>query len=268
MKIILFGSTGMLGKYILNVLNKYYKVICILRNDYDIKSDSNLKLETLLKILKENDVVINCSGLIPHNSDNENNLRDYIKINSIFPNTLINICNKFKCNVIHITTDCVFSGLIGSYNENDKHDSSTYYGISKSLGENENATIIRTSIIGEELHNKKSLLEWIISNKNKIINGYTNHFWNGVTCLTLAKIIKKIIENNLYWKGIRHIHSQDSVSKHELCRYINKIYNLNITIEKVKKNYKNLTLTSIYDKIFEIDTIYNQLIEQREYKLN
>ena len=269
MKIILFGATGMLGKYVLLILKEKYEVICILRSDYDIIKDSNLKLENLLNSIDKTDVVINCSGLIPQNTNNKNNnLRDYIKINSIFPNTLNEICNKLNCNFIHVTTDCVFSGLKGNYNENDIHDSNTYYGITKSLGENEKATIIRTSIIGEELYNKNSLLEWLINNKNKKINGYTNHFWNGITCLTLAKIIKNIIDNNLYWKGVRHIYSPDSLTKYDLCSYINKIYNLNITIEKFEKEYKNLTLSSVYDKVFEIDTIYNQIIEQYEYRVN
>ena len=268
MKIILFGSTGMLGRYVLSVLYKNYQVISFLRDDYDIKNDSNLKLENLLSILQKNDVVINCSGLIPqNNSNNIDSLRDYIKINSIFPNTLNEICSKLNCKFIHITTDCVFSGLKGDYDENDIHDSNTYYGISKSLGENETSTIIRTSIIGEELYNKNSLLEWLKKNKNKTINGYTNHFWNGVTCLTLAKIIKNIIDNNLYWKGVRHIYSPDSVNKYDLCNYINEIYNLNIKIEKIEKEYKNLTLTSVYDKLFDIDTIYNQIIEQYEHNI-
>ena len=70
----------------------------------------------------------------------------------------------------------------------------------------ENATIIRTSIIGHEINHKKSLLEWIISNKNKEINGYRNHLWNGVTCLTLAKIIKNMIDDNIFGKVYVHIY--------------------------------------------------------------
>ena len=72
----------------------------------------------------------------------------------------------------------------------------------KSLGEPENACIIRTSIIGQEETHKKSLLEWILLNKDKEINGYVNHLWNGVTCLTLANIIQNIIHDKLFWKGI------------------------------------------------------------------
>ena len=71
--------------------------------------------------------------------------------------------------LIHITTDCVFTGLTGFYTETSTHDSLDIYGKTKSLGEPEKATVIRTSIIGEELYNKKSLLEWVKTNKNNRI---------------------------------------------------------------------------------------------------
>ena len=149
--------------------------------------------------------------------------------------------NKFK--FIHITTDCVYDGSKGKYSENDIHTTKNIYGITKSLGEPEEATIIRTSIIGEELTNKKSLIEWIKSNKNGEINGYINHYWNGVTCLTLANFIKNIIDNNNFWKGVKHVFSEDIVSKYDLCYYINEIYNLNIKINKYEDALsKNMTL--------------------------
>jgi len=265
MKIIIFGANGMLGRYVFNVLNKDYEILPFLRSDFDIENDSFSKLKRLLINLQEDDVIINCSGLIPQR--NNEKIRNYIKINSIFPHILSEICDNVKCNFIHISTDCVFSGLKGNYNENDTHDATTFYGISKSLGENDNSTIIRTSIIGEELYNKSSLLEWIVKNENKDLTCYTNHFWNGVTCLTLAKIIKNIIDNKLYWKGVRHISSPDYVSKHQLCSYINEIYDLNINIEPIEKEYKNLTLGSIFEPIFKIDKIHNQLIEQKKFKV-
>ena len=87
-----------------------------------------------------------------------------------------------------------FTGKKGSYNEDDLHDEINDYGTSKSLGELCDATIIRTSIIGEELRNKRSLLEWVKSNAHGEINGYDNHYWNGVTCLQLSFFIKDIIE--------------------------------------------------------------------------
>ena len=140
------------------------------------------------------------------------------------------------------------------------------YGITKSLGEPENATIIRTSIIGEELYHKKSLLEWVKSNKDKSIDCYTNNLWNGVTCLTLSKIIYKMINENIFWKGVKHIFSPDIVSKYELCCYINKIYDLNINIIPIEYNCnKNMTLCG--DKLFEINNIESQIIELSKFNL-
>ena len=264
MRVILFGATGMLGRYILKGLEETHEVISIIRSDYDIENDDMSKLEHILSnILQENVVIINSAGLIPHK--NNNDLKKNIKINCLFPHKLSSICSKFKCNLIHITTDCVFSGLKGNYDENDVHDAESIYGISKSLGEPEEATIIRTSIIGEELYSKKSLLEWVISNKGSTIEGYTTHYWNGVTCLTLSNIISKIVNENLYWKGVKHIASPEMVSKFQLCEYINQIYDLNLKIVPIEKEYKNLTLKS--DNIFKTDSIYDQIDTQKKYNI-
>ena len=110
--------------------------------------------------------------------------------------TLAKIKKEHNCQVVHISTDCVFNGKKGNYNEEDDHDCLDVYGKTKSLGENPDLTIIRTSIIGEEITNKRSLVEWVKSNTSKEINGFIKHFWNGVTCLQLAKIIYKIITNS------------------------------------------------------------------------
>ena len=104
--------------------------------------------------------------------------------------------------------------------KDDVHTATDIYGTTKSLGESQKSTIIRTSIIGEELTGQNSLLEWIKSNKNKTINGFANHYWNGVTCLTLSKIIKSIIDKKDYWTGVRHIFSPNTVTKYDLCKYI------------------------------------------------
>jgi dTDP-4-dehydrorhamnose reductase/SAM-dependent methyltransferase len=265
MKILLFGSTGMLGRYVLTVLNKTYEVIYVLRDDYDIEKNTWLELEDLLQNkLQKDDIIINCSGIIPQKYKN-NDYKQFIKINTLFPHKLNEISNKNKFKFIHITTDCVFDGLKGNYSIDDIHTANDIYGISKSLGEPEESMIIRTSIIGEEFYNKKSLLEWIISNKNKNIMGFVNHFWNGITCLELAKIIKNIIDNNLFWKGVRHINSPEIISKYELCKYINEIYNLNIEVTPIEKEFKNLSLIS--SCFLKIDTIYNQLIEQKEFNI-
>ena len=169
--------------------------------------------------------------------------------------------------MIHITTDCVFSGKDGNYNELSEHDETNDYGMSKSLGELCKATIIRTSIIGEELTNKRSLLEWVKSNKEKEINGFTQHYWNGVTCLQLAKIIYKVIKDDLYWEGTRHIFSPKSVSKFELVSIINEVYDLNITVVPFETEKVDKTLITIYNtnSIFNIYSLKEQIIELNKY---
>lgn len=264
--IYLFGSTGMLGNYVKTVLSKKFELNCITRSDYDILQDNFKKLNNIMNNIQEQDIIINCTGIIPQKTANDEHGK-YIKVNTLFPHKLQNISEKVNANFIHITTDCVFDGKKGSsYDENSIHTETNMYGTSKSLGEPENATIIRTSIIGEELFHKKGLLEWVKSNKNRTIQGYGNHLWNGVTCLTLANIIKKIINDKLFWTGVRHIHSQDIVSKYELCCYINEIYNLNMTIQDFPTETVNKTLKSIYESTFEIPNIKNQIYLQ--YLLN
>jgi len=109
-------------------------------------------------------------------------------------------------------------------------------------------------------------LEWLISQQNNNINGYSNHIWNGVSCLTLAEIIKDIIEKNLFWEGVRHIYSPSSVSKYDLCAFINEIYNLNLTIEKVNdKSNIDRSLKSNYSMNFNIKNMENQIIDLFNY---
>lgn len=262
MKILLFGSTGMLGNYVYKILSNTYNIINITRDKYDIINDSWDKLNNIINNLDKNDIIINCIGIIPQKVNND--FKQYIKINTLFPHKIYEFSNKLNIKFIHITTDCVFDGSKGDYNIFDNHTANDIYGISKSLGEPDNATVIRTSIIGHEIKCKKSFLEWIISNHNNQINGYINHYWNGITCLTLANIIYQIIQYNLFWKGIKHIYSPNTVSKYDLCNYINEIYNLNINIKPYETNFKNMSL--IGDNPFKINNIYQQLVEQKNFK--
>jgi dTDP-4-dehydrorhamnose reductase len=267
--VFLLGSTGMLGNYILKYLtNKKYNVTCI-QCDAENNSFDYLKSK-MLQLIRKNDVIINCIGLIPQ-SGSLDDLK-YLKINSIFPKYLDIICHELDINLIHITTDCVFNGEQSPLDEDSIKNETGIYGISKSLGENlQNATIIRTSIIGETANGRvnKSLLEWLKSNKSGTVNGFTNHYWNGVTCLQLAKIIDSIITTNGYWNGIRHIHSPSVVSKYELICMLNEIYNLNInilpvmspTLKDINKSliskYTSLSIPELKLQIKEMKDFYN-----------
>lgn len=264
MKIILFGANGMLGNYFKKYLSQFHQVICLTRNEFDIETCDWGLLQSILLENKPN-IIINCAGSIPQRNKD---IRKFIILNTLFPIQLNKVSKKIACKFIHITTDCVFSGKDGNYNEDSSHDAEDIYGITKSLGEEKTMSVLRTSIIGEEKYNKNSFIEWIIKQKGGIINGYSKFFWNGVTCLQLAKIINQIIDNNLYWEGIRHIHSPDTVSKYELCQYINEIYELNIVINLQDHPEKYMTISTNNDiSMFIIPRIKEQILEQKNYRL-
>lgn len=262
MKVILFGANGMLGSYINNYLSSSLEVISLTRNEMDLTNTSDEIINKIQNLVSYDDIIINAAGII---KQREYNALELIQVNSIFPHLLSIIKKNIGCQVIHITTDCVFSGNKGYYLETDSHDCLDDYGKSKSLGENSNLTIIRTSIIGHEKNNKRSLLEWVLSNKNNIVKGYQNHYWNGVTCLELSKYIYTLIERKKYWLGVRHIFSPDSVSKYKLLHMINETYNLNLTIEEYSTPEECLrNLATIYSQEIQ-KPLKDQLIDLKEY---
>jgi len=268
MKIYVLGSKGMLGRYVSTYLNDYYDVVNLSRDEVDASKVREEELRAKLHNLgiKKGDIVINCIGTIKPMVDALGDL-NAIQVNSIFPRILANVCESMDVNMIHPTTDCVFTGKKGSYVETDEHDISDVYGRTKSLGEPNNCTVVRTSIIGEEVGQGRSLVEWVKSNKDKSVFGFTNHLWNGVTCLEFAKVCRKIIDNNLYWKGIRHVFS-NSVNKLELVTLISDAYELNITVnpkETAEKCDRTLSSGTEFYKNFQIPSLKEQIIEMRGF---
>jgi dTDP-4-dehydrorhamnose reductase len=268
--IIVFGANGMLGKYICDfLLQKNKNIIPLTRRDFDVNELTGAKLQALFARLnlKKDDVIINCIGVIPQSKEtglNTLTTRNYFLVNALFPVLLSAFCGEAK--LIHITTDCVFSGKKGDYIETDDHDETTNYGVSKSLGELSNATIIRTSIIGEDVHDY-SFLEWVRTNKNGQMKGFTHHYWNGITCLQLAAIIHTIIDKNIYWKGVRHIFTGKKYSKYDMAQIINKIYHLNIDIIPFETELVDKSLSTIYAELmFDIPDLYTQILELFNYR--
>ena len=244
--IVILGSNGMLGYAVTEYfLRKGYDVTALTRKDYDIAKDPINKLETFVK---QAEVVINCAGVIK-SVINNSSIEDILQVNSIFPRNLATLCNKHGVKCFHITTDCVYSGRKGNYDENDYFDADDVYGISKNAGDIKDCMTLRTSIIGEEVKGQsRSLLEWARSQAGKSVNGFTNHLWNGVTTVYLAEIIENILNSNLYQKGIFHVFSPNSVNKYELLQSINDVYNLKLKINPYKaESGINRTLNSVND---------------------
>lgn len=267
MKVFVLGSNGMLGRYISAYFkSKGFEVVGITRKELDVLylREEELRAKLFFLKLREGDIVINCIGMIKQRKGI--NDMEFIYINSMFPRILANVCENEKVNMIHPTTDCVFDGLKGAYTETDLHNAVDVYGKSKSLGEPENATVIRTSIIGEEVGQARSLVEWVKSNRGKTINGYTNHAWNGVTCLKFAEICHYIIDNNLYWKGVKHLFSPTTFTKYELTKAISDIYNLDITINKFETDVKcDRSLSSTYPVDIPISELLDQIREMKNF---
>jgi dTDP-4-dehydrorhamnose reductase len=278
--IFVVGSSGMLGNYVSKYLGKILDavIITVNRDQYDVLIHDFSVLQDIIchhiAIENPNEIfLINCLGIIPHSEKflNNNEIdKKYILINSVFPNKLSYLCKAKNILMIHITTDCVYSGKIEphkSYSENDIPDETNMYGISKLLGEPSNdALIIRSSFIGEEENHKYSLLEWVKSNRNNKINGYKNHLWNGITCYQCAKIIGELIESpKKRWIGVRHIFSPRVVSKYNLIKYINEIYSIGAVISSITTTLSvNKSLSTIYEtnSLFNIPDISQQIQEQ------
>ena len=270
-KILLFGSTGMLGRYIYTYFTRNTKLnIEVININYRVNLENLNKLENSLIIngINSSTCVINCIGQIPQRT-NSNEVLNYYIINGLFPQLLSKLCLKYGAKMIQPTTDCVFSGKneLGNYVESSIHDETNEYGVSKSIGESSDCTIIRTSIIGLEKQNKKSFMEWVINSltEDNIINCWDNHYWNGITCLEYCKIIEKIIYENLFWKGVKHIYSPTKKSKYDLAQIIAKTFYSEEYLKKINKsstiNIVNKTLSSNYTLEFNIPELENQIKE-------
>lgn len=259
MKVGVFGASGMLGGYVLEHLKRKDFNVVELKRD-DVITDENSLTELLTKKIGSG-WVINCVGVIKPQIAIQGSA-EAIRVNGMFPHVLANVGSKTGVNVLHITTDCVFSGKTGGYTEDSPHDEQDMYGRSKSIGEPTNCQVVRTSIIGEEKVHKRSLIEWAKSERGKEVRGFTNHTWNGVTCLEFAKISEKIIQDGPRWEGVRHVHSPRKVDKQELLTLISDAFSLNLKISPFQTEvpvYRDLS--SKYPASFNIPDLKEQLSE-------
>ena len=267
-KALILGSTGMLGHIVFNILEKSKKFE-LFNISYRNKLNSNtiicdvtktIELEKIIHSIKPN-IIINCVGVLLNRS--EINSANTIFINSYLPHFLKSICEGINCKIIQISTDCVYSGSKGEYNENDTPDAFDLYGRSKMLGEiiNKNDLTIRTSIIGPELKKEgKGLFNWFKSQRGDI-NGFSNVYWGGVTTIVLAKkILNCIVENKT---GLYHLTNGSKISKYSLiCLMAEFFPNKNLKIKEREVKLSDKSLKSI-KKDFNHDVLsYREMIEE------
>ena len=250
-KVLVLGSTGMLGHMVYHFLdstNKYDLYDLSFRNKLNSKTiivdiSDQQKLSNLINDLSP-DVIINCIGVLIKGS--KENLKNAIYINSYFPHWLKDVCEYINCKLIHVSTDCVFSGKNGGNDEHSIKDAVDDYGKTKSLGEfdSKNHLCIRTSIIGPELkQNGEGLMHWLF-NQQGTINGFKNVFWSGATTLELAKAIHFSIENNI--SGRWNVTNGEPISKFDLLKTIIKTFSINkLKLESNTDKISDKSLKSI-----------------------
>lgn len=275
-KILVIGIKGMAGHLLYNYFteSKLYKVYGLARNidssstlfNVDVSDTSQLKI-----LFNENqfDYVVNCIGIL--NKDAEDYPAKAIWFNSYFPHFLEEITKDSQTKVIHISTDCVFSGKEGNYSETDFKNGIGFYAQSKALGEltNSKDVTIRTSIIGPELNkNGIGLFHWFMSQSdNAYIKGYSKAFWSGITTLELAKVVLEIINQNI--TGLIQVASSPKIDKYSLISLFNSIYKDNkVTIEANDDYYVDKSLVSIRtDFNYDVPEYSKMLKEQKDWIL-
>jgi dTDP-4-dehydrorhamnose reductase len=185
-------------------------------------------LATLFASVKPH-IVINCVGLVKQLAQSEDPLLA-IPINAILPHRLAKFCSMIDARFIHISTDCVFSGSKGMYSEQDTPDAIDVYGRSKLLGEVDypNAVTLRTSIIGHELTQSRSLIGWFLSQTGQV-KGYSRAIFSGLPTVELARVIRDYVLKDDSLRGLYHV-SAAPINKYDLLSLVSKYYDHAIDI--------------------------------------
>ena len=244
MRILILGGDGMLGHQLFKHLSKEHEVKVTLRQNLSAYEKFNLFFpentfagidirftDQLLEVFREfqPQVIVNAVGIIKQRSSSKESIPS-LEINSLFPHRLAILCNNIGTRMIHLSTDCVFSGKRGNYREDDPSDAIDLYGKSKYLGEvNEHHYVtLRTSMIGRELSRKKSLLEWFLAQEGTI-KGFKKAIFSGFSTQELSRIIEMILKEYPTTSGIYHV-SSEPISKYDLLSLIKDRLQLPIKI--------------------------------------
>lgn len=200
---------------------------CILAGFDALDQDSLVSLFNRVKP----DVVINCIGLIKQLASSNNPL-SALPINSMLPHRLAELCQLAGARMIHISTDCIFSGEKGAYVETDESDAKDLYGKSKYLGElhdGKNSITLRTSIIGHELCSERSLIDWFLSQEGEV-SGFGKAVFSGLPTVELARVIADYVIPQEQLAGLYHV-SAEPIDKFSLLGLVGQIYGKKLSIK-------------------------------------
>jgi dTDP-4-dehydrorhamnose reductase len=275
---MILGGSGMIGHQIYQHLKSFseYQIVIqhnknsFFKNSVSIDFFNLIKLKEFILTEKPN-FIINCSGILIE--DSESDLKKAIYLNAYVPHQVKDLANSFGCKMIQISTDCVFSGQNGPYDENDARDGFSNYSVTKGLGEinDEFNLTLRTSVIGPDLkQNSPELFHWFLNQKDSI-NGYSQSIWSGVTSFQFAKSLKEFLDSNAI--GIHHVASATPISKFKLLHLLENYFNKGIKIQKVDGPISNKSLKCSSKEIqlnipsydLMIEELYNKTISNIKY---
>jgi dTDP-4-dehydrorhamnose reductase len=176
------------------------------------------------------DTVINCVGVVKQLAEADDPL-SAIPINALLPHRLARLCAVAGARLVHVSTDCVFSGARGKYTESDFPDAGDLYGRSKYLGEVDypNAVTLRTSIIGHELASAHGLVGWFLSQQGPV-KGFRRAVFSGLPTVELARVMRDHVLRRPDLHGVYHV-SAEPINKYELLKLVAEVYGKAIGIE-------------------------------------
>jgi dTDP-4-dehydrorhamnose reductase len=258
MRILILGGDGMLGHQLLRDLSRTHDVRVTLRQERSAYQSIKLFTEAnsytgvdvrvtdrLMSVFADfhPDAVINAVGVVKQRSDGLDPIPN-LEINALLPHRLAAICKAIKAHLIHISTDCVFSGKSGNYKETDQPDPIDVYGHSKLLGEVivSGCITLRTSIIGLELSRKTSLLEWFLAQSGQAY-GYKNAIFSGFTTIEMSRVVERLMVNFPSSAGIYHV-SSNPISKFDLLELIRVKFGVSIDLIPDQKFHCDRSLDS------------------------
>lgn len=262
MRILVLGKNGMLGHVVYNHFKENGYTVYGTTQTTDIVWDAYENLEGIEDIIKDvkPDAVINCIGIL--NQVCEVNKPLAVKLNSLLPHYIDSLSEKYNFKFVHVSTDCVFEGTTGKYDETIPSDATSFYGRSKALGEirNDRSVTLRTSIVGPDSNPKGiGLFQWFMKQENEV-GGYSKVIWTGVTTIELAKQIEVAIKNNL--TGLNHVVNNDFISKKDLLGLFKESFNKDIVINDNDTVVSEKTLVRT-DKSYNFEVpSYKQMVEE------
>lgn len=246
MRIVILGGTGLIGHKLFQQLSKRFEsVFAVIHRSkaefqqYEIFSSSNVienidvsdfkVLDGVLQALQP-DVIINCIGVTKRHPE-ANTSKLCLNLNSLLPHILADWGVRHNARVVVFSSDCIFDGRYGKYDEESLPSAVDLYGRSKFLGEvyGNNCLTLRTSFIGRELSSFTELLEWFIAQNGNTVRGYTNALYTGISTLFLSDVVSDIIENHQGLSGLYHL-SGDVISKYDLLCLARDAFKLDIEI--------------------------------------